>query len=77
MESRVQNKCCLFIIGCFGDPAELRGPKGAFGINISQYQTEMECAWKIQVGKHEVFDCHKSNAQSQNVSNIAFFLSSL
>ena len=40
--------------GCGGQPARLQGPTGSFGIDKDQYEDDMNCAWRIDVGAARV-----------------------
>ena len=44
----------LLIAGCGGQTARLLGPAGSFGIDKSQYQNNMNCTWRIEVGTAQV-----------------------
>ena len=44
----------LLTAGCRGQTARLQGPTGSFGIVKSQYEDDMNCAWRIEVGAAQV-----------------------
>ena len=48
----------VFITGCFGSPAEMRGDMGTFGISDDQTLSYMTCSWKIQVEHSKVMSLH-------------------